>query len=112
MRLGCVHTMFVSAPRFSTMARSKMNWGTCVDLPHPVSPERTTTGADATADVTSSREPLAGRFARLATIADARAPSALALFPPIRVDPKYASCASFKRTFSFSRNAFEGSRVR
>ena len=39
-------------------------------------------------------------------------PTALALFPPIRVDPKYASCASFKRTFSFSRNAFEGSRVR
>ena len=45
----CVHTMFVSAPRFSEMARSRMNWGTCVDLPQPVSPDRTTTGAADTA---------------------------------------------------------------
>ena len=115
MRRGCVHTMFVSAPRFSEMARSRMNWGTCVDLPQPVSPDRTTTGAADTAAVTSSREPLAGRFARLATIfaAEASAERAPPPFPfPPRVDPKYASCASFRRTFSFSMNSLEGTRDR
>ena len=115
MRRGCVHTMFVSAPRFSEMARSRMNWGTCVDLPQPVSPDRTTTGAADTAAVTSSREPLAGRFARLATIfaAEASAERAPPPFPfPPRVDPKYASCASFRRTFSFSMNSLEGARDR
>ena len=66
--LGCVHTMFTSPPLPLKISLSKMNCGTWVDLPHPVSPERITTGCFETAATTSSRDPLAGSAARVATI--------------------------------------------
>lgn len=39
IRLGCVHMMLQTAPRSDSISDSKMNWGTCVVLPQPVSPE-------------------------------------------------------------------------
>ena len=78
---------------------SKMNWGTCVDLPHPVSPLRTTTDAPATARVTSSLELLAGRFDRCVIIENASP------FLPVLNASMYAVSASDRRLFSDTLSA-------
>lgn len=43
IRLGCVQTMLHAAPRFASISFSKINWGSWVVLPQPVSPETTIT---------------------------------------------------------------------
>lgn len=40
---GCVHIMLQNAPRPDSISDSNINWGSWVVLPHPVSPEITTT---------------------------------------------------------------------
>eukprot|EP00982_Pelagococcus_subviridis_P003297 24880-Pelagococcus_subviridis.AAC.1 len=55
--------MLHDPPARLSIALSKMNCGTCVDFPQPVSPDKTTTGEPSTARTTSSRDADAGRFA-------------------------------------------------
>jgi len=43
MRLGCVQIILHTAPRNNSISDSRINCGTCVVFPQPVSPEMITT---------------------------------------------------------------------
>mmetsp|Transcript_9152 Transcript_9152/g.22062 ORF Transcript_9152/g.22062 Transcript_9152/m.22062 type:complete len:202 (-) Transcript_9152:595-1200(-) len=61
---GCVQMIPQAAPRPAAISSSRMNCGSCVVLPHPVSPETTTTCDEATAATSSAFLPNAGSFLR------------------------------------------------
>ena len=75
IRRGCVHTTRVAEARPSASARSRTNWGHCVVLPQPVSPDTTVTWFAATAARNASRRAAAGRRARARAHATARGES-------------------------------------
>ena len=75
IRRGCVHTTRVAEARPWASARSRTNWGHCVVLPQPVSPETTVTWFAATASKNASRRAAAGRRARARASATARGES-------------------------------------
>ena len=72
-----------------------------------------TTGVFATAEVTSSREPEAGRLALDATIAAAVPEPPPPLPMPLPPALKYASCAALRRTLSRSTDSlvYSGAKV-
>ena len=63
-RRGCVQMMLQLPPAPASMRASRMSCGTCVDLPHPVSPTRTTTGLAATASIKAPASLWIGSFCR------------------------------------------------
>ena len=65
-RLGCVHSTRHRSPR--SHASSRMNCGTCVVLPHPVSPTTTVTADCLIVVVSVSRYAATGSFAADSTI--------------------------------------------
>mmetsp|Transcript_248 Transcript_248/g.925 ORF Transcript_248/g.925 Transcript_248/m.925 type:complete len:294 (-) Transcript_248:333-1214(-) len=91
--LGCVQMMLQWKPLFLPMASSRMNCGTWVVLPHPVSPEITSTWFSSICRSSSSLLEYAGSFSLKAII-----------FLTLS-EESCSSCAVFRRLFSLSMNS-------